>query len=60
MQEYKNPPIAKLLIDDGLHPYFHILLQSTKKGFFRKHEYVYDEYTTAISPETIIKVLNNE
>lgn len=41
---YKNPPIAKLLIDDGVTPVFPYTAPSTKKGFFRKHEYVYDEY----------------
>ncbi len=41
---YKNPPIAKLLIDDGVAPIFPYSRPKTKKGFFRKHEYVYDEY----------------
>lgn len=41
---YKNPPIAKLLIDDGITPIFPYSRPMTKKGFFRKYEYVYDEY----------------
>jgi len=41
---YKNPPIAKLLIDDGVAPVMPYHAPMTKKGFFRKHEYVYDEY----------------
>lgn len=41
---YKNPPIAKLLIDDGVTPIFPYSRPMTKKGFFRKYEYVYDEY----------------
>lgn len=41
---YKNPPIAKLLIDDGITPVFPYTGPKTKKGFFRKYEYVYDEY----------------
>jgi len=41
---YKTPAIAKLLIDDGIVPIFPYKRPMTKKGFFRKHEYVYDEY----------------
>ncbi|MBP3898010.1 MAG: IS1182 family transposase, partial [Mogibacterium sp.] len=41
---YKNPPIAKMLIDDGITPIFRYSRPMTKKGFFRKYEYVYDEY----------------
>lgn len=41
---YKTPAIAKLLIDDGIQPVFPYKRPSTKEGFFRKHEYVYDEY----------------
>lgn len=41
---YKNAPIAKLLIDDGVTPVFPYTAPMTKKGFFRKYEYVYDEY----------------
>lgn len=41
---YKTPAIAKLLMDDGIQPLFSYKRPMTKKGFFRKHEYVYDEY----------------
>ena len=41
---YKTPAIAKLLIDDGIAPVFPYRSPQTKKGYFRKHEYVYDEY----------------
>ena len=41
---YKTPAIAKLLLDDGVKPVFPYKRPMTKEGFFRKHEYVYDEY----------------
>jgi hypothetical protein len=41
---YKIPPIAKMLIDDGITPVFPYTRPKTKDGFFRKHEYVYDEH----------------
>ena len=41
---YKIPAIAKMLIDDGITPVFPYKAPMTKKGFFRKYEYVYDEY----------------
>ena len=41
---YKTPAIAKMLIDDGITPVFPYKAPMTKKGFFRKYEYVYDEY----------------
>ena len=41
---YKTPAIAKLLIDDGITPLFPYKRPMTKKGFFLKHEYVYNEY----------------
>ena len=41
---YRTPPIAKVLIDDGVAPVMPYHAPVTKKGFFRKHEYVYDEY----------------
>lgn len=41
---YKTPAIAKLLIDDGIKPLFPYKRPQTKDGFFKKHEYVYDEY----------------
>lgn len=44
---YKTPAIAKMLIDDGVTPIFPYKRPMTKDGFFRKHEYVYDEYNDA-------------
>ena len=44
---YKTPAIAKMLIDDGVTPVFPYKRSMTKDGFFRKHEYVYDEYNDA-------------
>lgn len=41
---YKTPAIAKLLIDDGVTPVLLYTRPMTKDGFFKKHEYVYDEY----------------
>lgn len=41
---YKTPAIAKLLIDEGITPVFPYKRPMTKKGFYRKYEYVYDEY----------------
>lgn len=41
---YKTPAIAKLLIDDGVDPVFPYKCPMTKDGFFKKYEYVYDEY----------------
>ena len=41
---YKTPAIAKLLIDDGIDPVVPYKRPMTKKGFFPKYEYVYDEY----------------
>ena len=41
---YKTPAIAKLLLDDGVRPLFPYKRPMTKNGFFRKYEYVYDEY----------------
>lgn len=41
---YKTPAIAKLLIDNGITPNMPYKRPMTKKGFFRKNEYVYDEY----------------
>ena len=40
----KTPAIAKLLMDDGIKPLFPYKGPMTKKGFFRKYEYAYDEY----------------
>lgn len=41
---YKTPAIAKLLIDDGINPLLPYKRPMTKEGFFKKYEYVYDEY----------------
>jgi len=41
---YKTPAIAKMLLDDGKKPLFPYKRPMTKEGFFRKNEYVYDEY----------------
>lgn len=41
---YKTPAIAKQLIDDDITPIFPYKRPMTKKGFFRKYEYTYDEY----------------
>jgi len=41
---YKTPAIAKLLIDDGITPVFPYTRPKTKNGFFKKLEYIYDEY----------------
>jgi len=41
---YKTPAIAKLLLDDGVKPVFPYKAPMTKDGFFKKYEYVYDEY----------------
>ena len=41
---YKTPAIAKLLIDDGINPLMAYKRPMTKDGFFKKYEYVYDEY----------------
>jgi hypothetical protein len=48
---YKTPAIAKLLLDDGVKPVFPYKRPMTKDGFFKKYEYVYDEYNdTYICP----------
>lgn len=41
---YRSPAIAKLLLDDGIKPLFPYKRPMTKTGFFKKYEYVYDEY----------------
>lgn len=41
---YRSPAIAHLLLEDGIEPLFPYKCPMTKDGFFRKHEYVYDEY----------------
>ena len=41
---YKTPAIAKQLTEDGIIPVFPYKRPMTKEGFFKKYEYVYDEY----------------
>lgn len=41
---YKNPAIAKLCYDNDIQPLFPYKRPMTKGGFFRKYDYVYDEY----------------
>ncbi|MFT9495835.1 MULTISPECIES: IS1182 family transposase [Bacillota] len=41
---YKTPAIAKYLFDQEITPVLPYTRPRTKDGFFRKHEYVYDEY----------------
>ncbi len=41
---YKTPWIAKKLLDDGITPIMPYKRPMTKKGYFKKYEYVYDEY----------------
>jgi transposase len=40
---YKTPAIVKMLIDDGITPVLPYKRPMTKKGFYKKYEYVYDE-----------------
>jgi len=41
---YKTPAIAKYLIDNEMTPVLPYTRPRTKEGFFRKNDYVYDEY----------------
>lgn len=41
---YKTPAIARQIIEDGKTPIMPYKRPMTKEGFYRKHEYVYDEY----------------
>jgi len=52
---YKTPWIMKQIFDSGRKPATPYKRPMTKKGFFRKHEYVYDEhYNCYICPENQI------
>lgn len=42
---YKTPGIAREIIESGKMPIMPYTRPMTKKGYFRKHEYVYDEYS---------------
>ncbi|WP_243120266.1 IS1182 family transposase [Caloramator sp. E03] len=41
---YKTPYICKTIIDQGIRPVMPYTRPMTKEGFFKKYEYVYDEY----------------
>jgi Transposase and inactivated derivatives len=41
---YKTPYIAKWCLEQNIRPVMPYTRPHTKDGFFRKHEYVYDEY----------------
>jgi transposase len=41
---YKTPYISKILLEDDIRPVMPYTRPKTKKGLFRKHEYVYDAY----------------
>lgn len=41
---YKTPAITKYIIENEMTPALPYTRQRTKEGFFRKHEYVYDEH----------------
>jgi transposase len=41
---YKTPWIAKQILDDNKNPIMPYKRPMTKKGYFKKYEYVYDEY----------------
>ena len=52
---YRTPAIAHELLEDGIEPLFPYKRPMTKEGFFRKYEYVYDEYYDCyICPENHI------
>ena len=49
---YRTPAIARQLLCDGIEPLFPYKRPMTKEGFFKKHEYVYDEpYDCYLCPE---------
>ena len=41
---YKTPPIARMLLEDGITPILPYTRSAGKKSGFRKHDFVYDEY----------------
>ena len=44
---YKTPAITNYLLENQMLPVLPYTRPKTKEGFFRKHEYVYDEYLNA-------------
>ena len=50
---YKIPAIARQLIEDKKIPVMPYKRPMTKKGFFKKYEYVYDEYYDATYAQII-------
>jgi hypothetical protein len=49
---YKTPYITKLLFDENIRPVLPYTRPKTKDGFFKKYEYVYDDYYNVyICPE---------
>lgn len=58
---YKTPVIARELLKDGIQPLFPYKRPMTKEGFFKKYEYVYDEYYDCyICPEDQILTYKND
>ena len=52
---YRTPAIAHELLEDGIKPLFPYKRPMTKDGFYRKYEYVYDEYYDCyLCPENYI------
>lgn len=52
---YRTPAIARQTIEDGIEPIMPYKRPQTKEGFFKKYEYVYDEYYDCyICPENKI------
>lgn len=41
---YKNPPTAKMLMDEGISPIYPYTRPGGKKGMIPKREFIYDEY----------------
>lgn len=56
---YQTPAIARRLLLDGIEPLFPYKRPMTKEGYFRKHDYVYDEYYDCyICPENQVLSYN--
>ncbi len=41
---YKTPHIAKLILEEDIRPVMPYTISRGKKGYFKKREYIYDEY----------------